>query len=182
MSGSGSGFDREVKGKFIPSGGEATGGWDDAQPPRFWQSDSGGAGDWAENRSHGDEATPQPQDAGPRQDVRLDALPLGMRPGERPQSGQAGRLMDAVEAARIYRQANPGTLSSGAGASDAAAPASGPSQDALADGTPPADGIHLAKAPLVRGVLQLEPRYCAQDASDLLTSEYVLARAAARKG
>lgn len=104
MGGSGSDFDGEVKGKFIPSGGEATGGWDDAQPPRFWQSDAGGAGDWAENRSHGDEATSQPQHTGPHQDVRLDALPAGMRPGERPRPGQARRLMDAGEAARAYRK------------------------------------------------------------------------------
>ncbi len=82
-----SGFGEDVTGTFQR---RRDGDWDDAQPARFWQSTKG---------PHLTDVAPeQPDDRG-----RVDALPAGMRPGER-----STRVMTAQDAARAYRRARRG--------------------------------------------------------------------------
>jgi hypothetical protein len=95
---SGFGFGEEIRARFEPRQ-DAAEGWDDARPPRFWQSGpgarTGGSGD--EDAQAGD------PDAGRFPGARFDTMPAGMRPGERQRAGQTGRLLTAAQAARGYQ-------------------------------------------------------------------------------
>lgn len=103
MAGFNFGMGHEVRGRFVPraSGGE---GWDDAQPPRFWQSNGGRQAASDRDVPGGDSVGRAEPDAGRWGDVPVDLIPPGLRPGELPSPGQPGRLMTAAQAAGAYRR------------------------------------------------------------------------------
>jgi hypothetical protein len=94
------GFSGEgVTGRFEADPSEDDNGWDDPQPPPFWQSSGGDPRNINRGSTSRGSAREPP---GPwSKDVRITDLPEGMRPGERSHRPHPGR-MTAADAARAY--------------------------------------------------------------------------------